>query len=284
MILRNKIRSLTAGLTAFSMLGIHALDLPCAAPDIPQQNAPMQAAASEMEMEATNSLGKYLTKAAGNSMPDAQAAYRIIAADYDAGAGKARVCSAQSTAAFLKVRFLNEESGTELLTLTADVTASEGAVTELDVDADALSETFLMTAELTGITGQRLSEVYVCRKYTRIMQEISAKDINDFEPEYVVNLDDRDDTNFVVLNADTVMPESNAEQNTLVNADFTDGVYTFDHADEEMKTLEPTDYLYIQPNDGQIIAIEVADVTVDGDTVTVTEKPDSQESVFDFIA
>ena len=115
------------------------------------------------------------------------------------------------------------------------------------------------------------------------MQKIYETDVYDFDSEYVVNLDEKDDTNFFVLSDEAVIAESSSNVNSLVSSDFDKGVFVFENADESLMNLKNSDYLYIQPSDDDIIAVCVEEVSVSDDVVTVIDSGNDIGEMFEFI-
>lgn len=70
---------------------------------------------------------------------------------------------------------------------------------------------------------------YSFYKYMRFMQELNEATIYDYNDDRLVNLDENEDTNFFVLSEDTIRAVSTEEENTLVSADYDNGIYVFEN-------------------------------------------------------
>ncbi|WP_037271550.1 leucine-rich repeat domain-containing protein, partial [Ruminococcus flavefaciens] len=180
------------------------------------------------------------------------------------------------------VSFINDETSENVLSVETTVSEGELVNSELKADASKLPQYYLVKAQLFDSLNRPVGKSYTLSRYTKEFQEILATDINDFEQEQVVNLDEDETTNFLVLNEDTVKAESSEEQNTLVSANYDNNVFVFENADESITSLENGEYLYIQPDEDNIIAVNVEKIEKDGDTVTVSGNDDI-EDMFDFI-
>ena len=132
---------------------------------------------------------------------------------------------------------------------------------------------------LADKNGNALSDTSSVDTYTKIMQEIAETDIHDFDEDRVVNFDENEDTNFIVLSDDTVIAESSDTENSLVSADFDNNTFVFEHIDESIQYLQNGDFLYVQPDEENIIAVSVDNVDIDGDTATVTGSDDIDDIV-----
>lgn len=75
-------------------------------------------------------------------------------------------------------------------------------------------------------------------------EQFKEKDIEDFPDAEVINIDDSSETNFAVLQNDTVATETNGEKNRLTELDREKGVYKFCNIDKKIAALEPGDFFY----------------------------------------
>ncbi|WP_037271464.1 leucine-rich repeat domain-containing protein, partial [Ruminococcus flavefaciens] len=243
----------------------------------------------DYDIRSTNSLGTFFKHAAAEEEvqnPLAENAcnsqFQITSLEFDIETGTVRIASTQQTEAKIVVSFINDETSENVLSVETTVSEGELVNSELKADASKLPQYYLVKAQLFDTLNRPVGKPYTLSRYTKEYQEILATDINDFDQEQVVNLDEDETTNFLVLNEDTVIAESSEEQNTLVSADYENNVFVFDNADESVASLEKGEYLYIQPDEDNIIAVSVEKIEKDGDTVTVSGNDDI-EDMFDFI-
>lgn len=256
-------------------------------------SAALGSSGEDVNVEAMNSVGGYMVNVmneqnkekARNDALTAQEKYSIVTAEFDPESGVLYVGSTQPASCKIQARFLSDDDP-KRESACVEATAEKGKdiVTTLNVDTNSLPEYYTIEIDLCFFTGNiKLCDTYVISDFTQQMQEIYATTIEDFEPEYVVNLDQNEDTNFMVLNENTIVADSTDTSNTLVSADYENGVFTFDNADETLSELKKDDYFYIQPNENDMIAVIVGDVMVEDDTVTITKSDSDQGDMFDFI-
>ena len=194
--------------------------------------------------------------------------------DFEIDTGMITAFSTQSEKCYMRFSFINEDTNETAAAYKCEVDAGQCTMTEKKVDTKELPQYFLLTAELVDKNDKVISETYHVDKYTKIMQEIAETDIHDFDEDRVVNFDENEDTNFIVLSDDTVIAESSDTENSLVSADFDNNTFVFEHIDESIQYLQNGDFLYVQPDEENIIAVSVDNVDIDGDTATVTGSDD----------
>lgn len=126
-----------------------------------------------------------------------------------------------------------------------------------------------------GGTATRAQTATMMMRFDRQVEQylaFKAKDVDDFAGYEVINFDGSDETNFAVLDKDTVSSETVGSTNQLVSADEENGVYVFDNADADILSLQAGDMFYHVYGSGadDYILIKVASIAVDGTDVTLT--------------
>ena len=230
------------------------------------------------DLQGENALTRYLvqhTQDADTRMQPIKAAaadavYGIGNLDFDAETGTVRVTTTQTLGCKIAVTFTNDDDPSQTYKLEQHVAAGEYVSTEIAADKSRIPAYFKLSAQLVNTAGIPICKPFHLKTFTRSVQEIREKVVSDFDAEQVVNLDESDRTNFLVLSEDTVRAESTAGSNTLVSADYDQNVYVFDHIDDSIRSLESGEYFFIQPTESDMIAVNVRDVEVDGDTATVS--------------
>ena len=237
----------------------------------------------DYDLQATNSLGKYLKSMADKNNNDlnpekmsnkTDSSFAMNSLDFKIDTGMITAFSTQSEKCYMRFSFINEDTNETAAAYKCEVDAGQCTMTEKKVDTKELPQYFLLTAELVDKNDKVISETYHVDKYTKIMQEIAETDIHDFDEDRVVNFDENEDTNFIVLSDDTVIAESSDTENSRVSADFDNNTFVFEHIDESIQYLQNGDFLYVQPDEENIIAVSVENVEIDGDTATVTGSDD----------
>ncbi|SHM50350.1 leucine-rich repeat domain-containing protein, partial [Ruminococcus flavefaciens] len=248
-----------------------------------------KAGSGDYDIKSTNSLGNFLAgEAAQKNVSDPLAEssdasqFQITSLEFDSETGMVQIASNQSTDAKIVVSFVDDETSECVLSVETSVEAGKLVNSEVKADISKLPKYYAVKAQLFNDLNRPVGKEYVLSRYTKAVQEIIATDITAFDEEQVVNLDEDDTTNFLVLNEDTVKAESSEEQNTLVSADYDNNVFVFDNADETISSLREGESLFIQPDDQNIIAVNVENIEKDGDKVTVSGNG-AIDDMFDFI-
>ncbi|HRU96645.1 MAG TPA: leucine-rich repeat protein [Ruminococcus sp.] len=232
---------------------------------------------SEVSVEGSNSLGKYIGDIASDRVNDSirplsnnssDLIFAIGNVEFDNKTGKIKIVSDQSIDCNILISFIDDDSD-DKIDLKLPVKKGRSVVSETETDINALPEYYIIRVILTDKSGKELSSEFTIYKYDRAMQELINSDIHDYNEEYVVNLDESEETNFIVLSEDTVMAESSEQENTLVSADYDNEVYTFDNIDDSIRNLENGDYFYVRPSENDIIMLNVKEVNVNGDEATI---------------
>ena len=167
----------------------------------------------QYDIKATNSLGNYITHMAAdhNSNNSISAAplstdgkFEVSSLEFDNVTGDISVCSSQTSSCIVEISFINDETGEMNLKVSQAVEAGEYVKIKAKADLFKLPQFYRINAQLIDKMGNPISNVFHENKYTQKIQEIIATDIHDFEPERVVNLDESEQTNFLVLKENTV--------------------------------------------------------------------------------
>ncbi|MBQ3885228.1 MAG: leucine-rich repeat domain-containing protein, partial [Ruminococcus sp.] len=255
------------------------------------QNETKKHKSGHYDLEASNSLGKYITNVAPLNNDnvgvqaktlDTQLEFSVTNLGFDDKTGTIAVASSQTVDCKVSVKFINEDTGELAQEVTADVKAGESVLTEAKADISKLPEYYSVSAQLVDKMGNPVGNVFKIDTYTRMIQEIKATDIHDFNAEQVVNFDESEKTNFLVLNENTVKAESSENENTLVSADYDNNTFIFDNIDDTVKNLKEGEYFYIQPSKDDIIAVSVDNISIDGDQATISGN-NNIDDMFDFV-
>ena len=245
----------------------------------------------ETQLKGQNSFGKYIEKTASKekeegikplSLKADTDGFKVARLDFDLESGKLTAITTQSSACTLKVEFINDDDPQNVYEVKTPVKVGERVETILSVDKGQLPEFFKVRAVLVDANGHELGDPYVLSDYMRFMQELAKATVEDYNEDYVVNLDADETTNFLVLNEDTVMAESSEEENTLVSADYDNDVYVFENINDSIRYLSAGDYFYAQPNEKDMVAVNVESIDIDGDTATIKGGGDVDD-MFDVI-
>lgn len=132
-------------------------------------------------------------------------------------------------------------------------------------------------------TQQPLCTLYESSMYTQEMQEFLALTVDDFDKDRVLNLDDDKTNNFAVYNDEVVTLDNGAGVNRFVEADEEEEVYVIENADETVASLKYGDIFVYEYEEGSILIVKVAEITVDGSTVRITGENLELDEVFDYV-
>lgn len=247
--------------------------------------------ANDAAVKGNNSIGKYIEKMSLQEEKDgiqplnlkaSVDEYKVAGIDFDLSTRKLTAITTQSKACTLKIEFINDDNAQDIYEMKAPVGVGERSETVLTVDTAVLPEFFEVRAVLVDNYGNELSERYILSKYMRFMQELNEATIYDYNDDRLVNLDENEDTNFFVLSEDTIRAVSTEEENTLVSADYDNGIYVFENINDSIRYLSEGDYFYAQPDDTDVVAVNVESIDVDGDTATIKGGSDIDD-MFDVI-
>ena len=233
---------------------------------------------TDAKLKGKNSFGKYIENTASEqkemcaqplNMKADPDNYHVSGIDFDIETGKLSVISTQSADCTMKIEFINDDDPDNIQVLKNSVKAGTRIETTTMVDVGMLPQFFQIRCVLADVHGSELGEPFISRKYMRFMQELAVATVDDYDEQYVVNLDESEDTNFFVLSEDTIVAESSEEENTLVSADYDNEVYVFENINDSIRYLSEGDYFYAQPNDMDMVAVNVESIEIDGDTATI---------------
>ena len=182
----------------------------------------------------------------------------------------------------LVVSIYTEDGLTMLSTANTNVAEGEGEVTL--VMPGEMPEYFYAAAFLlNGDDLTPLCDSYDTPMYTREMQELLDSTVNDYDADLVMNLDDREDTNFLVFEEDTVRAESSSAVNTVISADDEKLLYVIGNADETVKNLQKGDIFSCSYGNNNLLIVKVDTLSVDGTTVTIKGADMEMEEVFSHV-
>jgi len=187
-------------------------------------------------------------------------AYSITGAE---ASGSTIVFTVQTAEACnLYVRILSDDASAEIFTASAEAGANlEQGTVSVDIQG-TLPRYYRIEAVLKDSAGVNLSNLFVSRRYTKAQEEFDRLTVSDFDPDLVVNFDEKPNTNFGVL-AEGVRNLSGAAA-----AENPNGSYTLTGLTE---TVAAGDVIYIPGGVGaEPVLIKVGSVSASGGAVTVT--------------
>lgn len=228
---------------------------------------------SEMSMQATTSFGQLLLDSMDEQNGQA-GGYTSRITGLTLNGHTAAVEFVADRAADLVVAVYTDSTAEEMTASgTTAVLAGSGNGTEQVGLIGEIPEYYTVKAYLLDpATHEPLSAVYTDQSRTRVMVDLSTASVTDFPADRVVNLDNRSDTNFVVVAEGVTLITSNSRagaQNQLLSQDDAGLVYVIGNASEEIRNLQKGDILTYEYEPGAMLVARVNDLTISGDTVTI---------------
>lgn len=167
---------------------------------------------------------------------------------------------------------------------SGEATAEVGANTVQVNLSGEIPQYFIASAYLLKKESHEpLCEAYTTELYTRSIQELKNSTVKDYDEEKVVQLDTgNEETNFAVYNEETVIVKEMDVNNQLV--DHGDGSYTINNAESRLLNMKEGDTFSYQYSDATVLLIKIADMSIDGTSVTIYEDSDTELSdYFDYV-
>ena len=161
---------------------------------------------------------------------------------------------------------------------------SQGETTaEITISGD-MPQYFVATAYLLDKESHApLCAEYTTKLYVKALQDLKNSTVDDYDPDKVLQFDSDDKkTNFAVFNDETVTEDEGGNKNQLT--DNKDGTYTIINATSSFTELRVGDTFSYNYEDGTILLVKIADIAVNGTTVTVHEDTNTDlNDYFDYV-
>lgn len=243
----------------------------------------------QLSMTATDSLSALLLAGMPDADPDAENGgsdaqnYRVIDAGVTGQTATVRYFAAGT--ADLVVGIYSTDSKQLLASGTIQVEQTEETMAEIPLTGTLPQYFVLKVFLLDTEEHSALSDTYVSTLFTEEISDLKEAKASDFDPDLVVNLDERDDTNFgvvkadvAVLDNDTVTPDEN-----VITQDADSYVYTVENPTEEFRNLQEGDTFVYHSPEGLLVA-RVQDIQEEGGKLVITgdEELDIRD-VFDLL-
>ena len=243
----------------------------------------------QLSMAATDSLSALLLAGMPDADPDAENSgsdaqnYRVIDAGVTGQAATVRYFAAGT--ADLVVGIYSTDSKQLLASGTIQVEQTEETMAEIPLTGTLPQYFVLKVFLLDTEEHSALSDTYVSTLFTEEMSDLKEAKASDFDPELVVNLDERDDTNFGVVKADVAVLDNDAvaPDENVITQDADSYVYTVENPTEEFRDLQAGDTFVYHSPEGLLVA-RVQDIREEGGKLVITgdEELDIRD-VFDLL-
>lgn len=243
----------------------------------------------QLSMTATDSLSALLLAGMPDADPDAENSgsdaqnYRVIDAGVTGQTATVRYFAAGT--ADLVVGIYSTDSKQLLASGTIQVEQTEETMAEIPLTGTLPQYFVLKVFLLDTEEHSALSDTYVSTLFTEEMSDLKEAKASDFDPELVVNLDERDDTNFGVVKADVALLDNDAvaPDENVITQDADSYVYTVENPTEEFRNLQAGDTFVYHSPEGLLVA-RVQDIREEGGKLVITgdEELDIRD-VFDLL-
>lgn len=243
----------------------------------------------QLSMTATDSLSALLLAGMPDADPDAENSgsdaqnYRVIDAGVTGQTATVRYFAAGT--ADLVVGIYSTDSKQLLASGTIQVEQTEETMAEIPLTGTLPQYFVLKVFLLDTEEHSALSDTYVSTLFTEEISDLKEAKASDFDPELVVNLDERDDTNFGVVKADVAVLDNDtvAPDENVITQDADSYVYTVENPTEEFRNLQAGDTFVYHSPEGLLVA-RVQDIQEEGGKLVITgdEELDIRD-VFDLL-
>lgn len=176
-----------------------------------------------------------------------------------------------------------DENTNQMIASGKTYVTSENDSVDVQLAIDTMPKAFVLKAYMVDSSNSPLSDEYETSMYTTEMQELLAKTVDDFDSEKVLNLDENDSTNFAVYSEDVKILDDDSEKNLLKSYDESTKTYVFENCTDDMLSLKTDDEFSCNADDDNVIIIKVKNISINGDTVTITAQDIEMEDVFDYV-
>lgn len=244
---------------------------------VAQNNAETVSGQSDVTITGTDSVGNMVAKEATAQQEDQQGKKASISG-LNFNGNQAEVEFYTTEDADLVVAVYDEQQ-VQMLG-SGKVTVAAGDTTATVTVNATMPKYFVASAYLLQKdTHKPLCDLYTTQLYTKEIQEVKNSTIDDYKEENVLELDSSDrDNNFAVYNDETVVADESSKKNQITANG--DGTYTVKKADASFTGLKKGDTFSYKYDDGSVLLVKVASISVKGSTVTIKE--DTNTDLTDF--
>lgn len=177
-----------------------------------------------------------------------------------------------------------EEDGIKMLASGKTAVKKGEQAASVTIDISAMPNYYYVKAFLIeGDSFKPLCTSYESPNYTREMQEFFKKTVDDFSEKEVLNLDEDKANNFAVYRDETKIIAHSQDVNQLALEDNENNLYRIENADDTVTSLKAGDIFSYTKDDGSVLIVKIAQITVDRTTVNITGAKTSIEETFEYV-
>ena len=225
----------------------------------------------DLTVEGTNGFGNLLAEdlAQEQETMEAQQATGYTLTNLEITDNTATVTYDSMEEAVVVVAIYSED-GMQLITSGSTTVSPDETQATVTIEEE-FPEYFLASAYLLDSYDlSPLCPAYETPLYTWEMQFLQSATVEDFGEEYVLQLGDSTDTNFAVYGPNTTVIYPVEGVNTVMSVDNEAMVYVIENADEQITSLESGSIFAYHYGVNQVLIVKVAEMDMDGNTVTIT--------------
>ena len=248
------------------------------------QNEQITDSSQNLNVEGTDSVGNMLASAISeennNSEERKQLANNITGLEIE---DNTAVVEFQTQTDAEVVVAVYDEQRVQMLASGNELVSQEESIATVTISGD-MPQYFAATAYLLDADSHEpLCEAYNTELYTKNVQDLKNSTADDYDPDKVLQLDENNKkTNFAVFNEETTVADEGTDKNQLT--DNGDGTYTITNADSSFTDLKVGETFSYNYEDGTVLLVKVADISVKGTTVTVRKDTDTDlTDYFDYV-
>ena len=260
-----------------------------------EQTGQAEVDTSNMSVSATNSFGQLLVNGLGmdgENGSDLSSESRVIEITMNGSTAMVKYIAKKDANLVVGIYTDDSEqemiaSGTVAVQATPDNTAS--SIVEVPLSGEVPEHYTVKGFLLDKEDHAPLCGEYTNAFYTENVEELEGATIDDFDSARAVNLDDNRTTNFGVVKQGVILLqedelENGAGENIVVLDDSENQIYQFENASTELLNLKQGNIIVYKYGENNLIIAHVADLEINGTTVTIYGDEDFQlEDVFSIL-
>ena len=238
---------------------------------------------NDISVQGTDSFGELFADAVGAEVESQEKnnGYNIFSVEMK---DKTATVSFETLKDATLVVGIYEEDGIKMLASGKTAVKKGEQAASVTIDISAMPNYYYVKAFLIESDSFKpLCTSYESPNYTREMQEFFKKTVDDFSEKEVLNLDEDKANNFAVYRDETKIIAHSQDVNQLALEDNENNLYRIENADDTVTSLKAGDIFSYTKDDGSVLIVKIAQITVDGTTVNITGTKTSIEETFEYV-
>ena len=245
---------------------------------------------NELQVESDNSFGDLFADIVNEEAESQQLDYYISSVEVENDTLTATFSTIEDCSIIIGIYSEESSEGSDyMLASFISEVSPDYSVMKLDIsDESFVTEYYYIRAFLVDTSSKApLSDMYESSMYTKSMQELKSKTIDDFDSDQVLNLDESDENNFAVY-SDYVkhIPDFNGSTNNLIERDSDARKYVFENPDDAILSCQNGEIIsYDFGDDDDLLLTKIESVEYDAqtDVAVIYGAPIEMGDVFDYV-